>query len=324
MHTPPARLITAAVTIGLLAAACGGTDDSGPAPATTDAATAADQLAVAVASYDLAVGEDQRFIAGVLTPDRRLIAGGSVEMEFFFLGEEQAGGEPEPVATTSATFLPVPGKEPSEGDGPTIIDDPAAAGVYETQVSFDRAGFWGVGVTAEMSDGETRRGTTSFGVASAHQVPAVGDPAPASRNLTLESDAPPVAIDSRAGTEGEIPDPELHDTTIADAIAAGSPTVVVISTPVYCVSRFCGPITDAVSDLAQTYADRAAFVHIEVWSDFETSTLNDAAAEWILTDDGGAEPWVFLIGSDGRIAARWDNVLDRAELEQLLEALPAA
>jgi hypothetical protein len=33
---------------------------------------------------------------------------------------------------------------------------------------------------------------------------------------------------------------------VADAIAAGRPVMVVGSTPVFCVSRFCGPITDAV------------------------------------------------------------------------------
>lgn len=317
------RMARVVVVLGLLAAACGGgTDGDGVAVPTGGPTGRADQLAVAVASFDLAVGDGQRFIAGVLTPDRQLIARGTVEMTFFFLGADQASGTPEPVATTTATFLPVPGKEPEPGGGPAIIDDPAAAGVYRADVSFDRAGFWGVGVVARMVDGETVRGSASFRVGSQHQVPAVGDPAPASRNLTIDSDAPLAAVDSRAGTEDRIPDPELHGITVATAVAQERPTVVVISTPVYCVSRFCGPITDAVSDLATEYADRAEFVHIEVWSDFESSTLNEAAEEWILTDQGGNEPWVFLIGTDGTIAARWDNVLDRAELEQLLQELP--
>ena len=34
------------------------------------------------------------------------------------------------------------------------------------------------------------------------------------------------------------------------------------------------------------------------------------------------EPWVFLIGADGRIAARWDNVATRGEIEPLLRDLP--
>jgi hypothetical protein len=34
------------------------------------------------------------------------------------------------------------------------------------------------------------------------------------------------------------------------------------------------------------------------------------------------EPWVFLVGADGRVAARWDNVATRQEIEPLLEDLP--
>ena len=70
--------------------------------------------------------------------------------------------------------------------------------------------------------------------------------------------------------------------TVATAIASGRPTMVVISTPVYCVSQFCDPITDLVPLLAGEHQDRMNFVHIEVWRDFEAKTVNKAAAEWIL------------------------------------------
>jgi peroxiredoxin len=99
--------------------------------------------------------------------------------------------------------------------------------------------------------------------------------------------------------------------------------VVVVSTPTYCVSQFCGPITETVEGLADEYGDVAEFVHLEVWEDFNENVLNDAAAAWIQTESGGGEPWTFLVGADGRIAARWDNVLDADELRDLLEELPA-
>ncbi len=58
--------------------------------------------------------------------------------------------------------------------------------------------------------------------------------------------------------------------TVAASIASGKPTLLVVSTPTYCVSRFCGPITDMVQGLSKDYADRANFVHIEVWRNFES------------------------------------------------------
>lgn len=98
---------------------------------------------------------------------------------------------------------------------------------------------------------------------------------------------------------------QLHETTIAEALEAGRPTVVVFSTPVYCVSRFCGPVTDMVEDLAREYGDRAEFVHVEIWRNYEKKVINRAAADWLLRDNDLREPWLFFIGADGRIKARW-------------------
>ena len=50
--------------------------------------------------------------------------------------------------------------------------------------------------------------------------------------------------------------------------------------------------------------------------------LTKAAAEWLLRNNDLNEPWVFVIGADGRIAARLDNVVTRDEIEPLLRALP--
>ena len=89
-----------------------------------------------------------------------------------------------------------------------------------------------------------------------------------------------------------MPDDALHRVVIAESIAAKRPLVVVVSTPVYCTSRFCGPVTDAVEALVLLYPG-VDFVHLEVWKDFETSTLNAAAAEWMFpagSDAEGNEP----------------------------------
>lgn len=318
-------LVAALATLALLVGACGGDDDTGGTAASpTDDGANDGQLSVVVASYDLAVGDAQRFIAGVLTPDKQLVGHGEVTMRFFFLGEEDASGEAEERATTSATFVPVPGMEPdSSGDEPTVLDQPDAAGVYQTAVDLDQAGFWGVQVVADLADGTSRSGTASFQVAQEHQVPAAGDPAPSVRQATIggEFEVPSAEIDSRAASGDPIPDPELHDVTIEQLLTDHRPFLVVVSTPVYCVSRFCGPITDTVAELDTEYGDVAEFVHLEVWKDYEAQELNESAAAWIQTPDGGAEPWTFLVGADGTVVDRWDNVLNEAELRAELDDL---
>jgi hypothetical protein len=317
------RPIAAAMAVAWLLAACTGGASS---PDETEPTTAAEDLAIAVASFDLAVGDVERLLAGVFTAERELLAFGEVTFQLGFLGD-QPGGAAELTQEVTATFLPVPGMAPEGASNqPTLLVGQTGSGVYAGEVEFDEAGFWGLRVIAELADGTVREGNTTFPVLEEHQVPAVGDEAPASENLTLADveagTVEPAAVDSRAIDGGEIPDPHLHDSTIADSLAEGRPIVAVFSTPVYCVSRFCGPLVEVLADTATRYEDRADFVMVEVWEDFDEQQLNAAAAEWIQTEQGGNEPWVFLVGEDGRIEHRWDNVLDLAELEDLLDRMP--
>ena len=119
-----------------------------------------------------------------------------------------------------------------------------------------------------------------------------------------------------------VPDPELHQTTIAEALKAGKPILALFATPVYCTSRFCGPVTDALQELADTHADEATFIHIEIWKDYQNSVVNRAAADWLYRDSDLREPWLFLIGTDGRIADRWSPLFDPKEVMRELAALP--
>ena len=294
------------------AAGCGG-GSQGDRPA---------GLQVFPASFELVAGEPERFLVGLTTPDNRIVGGGSVDLTFSYLGEDRAGA-PEQAGEATASFLPIPGQEdrPS-ADVPTASAVEQARGVYAAEVTFDRPGFYEVAVSAGIGGGEAR-GTGAFEVFDGPLVPAPGERAPRTENHVLgEPGVAEEAIDSRAATGG-IPDPELHEATIAEAIRAGRPALVVFATPVYCVSRFCGPVTDMVAELASEYGDRAEFIHVEIWADFQEGTLNEAAADWLLREGDLQEPWVFLIGADGRIVARWDNVATRGEIEPHLQDLPA-
>jgi hypothetical protein len=305
----------------LVAGACGGSKKAIPAVSSSSG-----QLVATVASYDLAVGK-QRFLVGLLTNEQKLIGGGGVTMNFVYLGTKENPQNTGKVAFDApGTFLPIPreGGAPFQpAPQPTVVPAAEGSGVYAAQADFDKPGYWGVVVEAKVA-GKAEAAKATFEVLDKHHFPAVGEPAPKTQNLTTASkDVPPAAIDSRAQGGAPLPDPELHSTTVAQSIDAHKPVLLVVSTPVYCISRFCGPITDMVAGLAKTYANRANFIHIEVWEDFQNGKVNPSAAEWVLRDGNVEEPWVFLIGADGKIAARWDNVSTAGEIEPLLRSLPA-
>jgi hypothetical protein len=188
---------------------------------------------------------------------------------------------------------------------------------------FADPGFWQVDVAATTADGRPVTGSASFPVVSQPDIPYPGDDALRTRNHVLgEKGVPEAALDSRAATEGKVPDPALHAWTIAGAIEQGVPALVTFATPVYCQSQFCGPVVEEVEDLQRRFGDRAAFIHVEIWRDYENSVLNEAAADWLYRNDTLTEPWLFLIGADGKILDRWGALFDPAEVEAALQRLP--
>jgi hypothetical protein len=304
--------------LALLVASCGG-DEGDREPRSSSP----DELIVEAASYELIAGEAGRFIAGLLTPDQLFVSYGTVEMRFLYLGTEQGTGTAEPGPRATADFLQIEGDPGGSTDQPSAGPPSHGRGVYAAEVTFDKAGFWAVDVTAQVEGQGELVGNGAFEVLEDNVVPAPGDQAPRTHNLVLSSrDAPRQAIDSRAQGGRPISDEILHETTIAESIRRGEPALVVFSTPVYCISRFCGPITDMVEELARDYGGRANFIHIEIWRDFEGKVINKGAADWIYRGRDLLEPWLFLIGPDGKIVERWDNVATRAEIEPLLEDLP--
>jgi hypothetical protein len=308
-------------TSALLLAGCGSdsADPGGDDPGVT--------LAIAPASFDLAVGEGRRLILAVFTDRRERVAGGTVTVRLAHLGDEP-GGQASLGAPMTATFLPIPGLGiPAPERGPAVVGTDVLTGVYRVEVDLDAPGFWGVQVTADLVDVGRVEGRAVLRVLEATEVVDVGDPAPPTPNLVradIEAGlAPASALDSRLRSPDDRDRAEvLHTTRVDESIAAGRPVVVAVTTPVYCVSLVCGPLTDHLVDVAARFGDRADFAHIEVWEDFEQQRLNPAAAAWIQTATGGNEPWVFVVDGTGTVIARWDNVVDPEELEAVLSALP--
>ena len=314
-----ALLLALCVTAG---AAC----SSDPAP---EAATSSDdppsELVAAVASFDVSPERTERFIVGLFASTRGDVALGEVQLSFAYTGSTdgtEPSTPPDAPETTSAGFLPIPGTEQVTGDEPTFEPPAGARGVYATPpLRFPEPGVWQVTVDATV-DGQELTTSTAFEVYPTSAVPGPGDPAPrTTQPLPGDPSVAPESIDSRLAFDEELADPGLHRTTVADALDAGRPVMLTVTTPVFCVSRFCGPITDELARLEAVYGDRVEFVHLEVWKDFEGAVLNKAAAEWVAPQDTerAAEPWVCLVDATGTITARWDNVASVHELTAALD-----
>jgi hypothetical protein len=135
---------------------------------------------------------------------------------------------------------------------------------------------------------------------------AVGARAPRSATPTLAT-SPAAQI-----TTSRPPDLPLLRYSIASSLAAHAPFVVTFATPKFCTSRTCGPVVDVMEAVRKRFAARRVrFIHVEVFRDNNPHRgYNRWMRQWGLL----SEPWVFLVGRDGRVKAKLEGSVSVAEL----------
>lgn len=271
-------------------------------------------VSLVVSNSDLAVG-DNRVSFGLVDRDYMPVRPDAVAIRAVYYEPGAATGQVR--HRTEAEFLPWP------PDG--------RRGVFIANVSFDQAGtatgdtlgVWELHATFEyaQSPAEAAESLTIgsvVSVAPTHRAPFIGDAAPLSDTPTVTT-----VNDLRTISSSPEPDPALYSLSVAQAVRSGNPSVVTFATPAFCVTATCGPQVSDLSELAAEYEGRANFVHVEVYRDPHLINPADPARELVLAvDEWGlvSEPWTFVVGSDGRIADRFEQYVPPRVLEAALLA----
>jgi hypothetical protein len=232
----------------------------------------------------------------------------SVEVALFDLGADPAT----PVLSGPTTFI--------WAIEPTV-------GVYVFDARFPTAGTWGAELTMTVGDSPPETVRLVFDVQPVSAVVAVGDPAPPSDTPTLADVGGDVA---KISTDDQ-PVDAFYKTSIADAVAAKKPFVVVFATPKFCRSAQCGPTLDRVKPIAAAHPG-VTFINVEpyelktvdgqlqpVLTDSDPPDLTPTAAtnEWRLL----AEPWVFVVNKNGIVTASFMLIFSDEELNAAIAAV---
>ena len=235
------------------------------------------------------------------SPDR------TVEVSLFDLGADPAT----PVLTGTARFI--------WAIEPTV-------GVYVFDADFPTAGVWGAEFRTQLADAAPETIRLGFEVQPTSSVVTIGDPAPPSDTPTLadvDGDVTRISTDDQ-------PVEAFYETSIADAVAAKKPFVVVFATPKFCKSSTCGPTLDRVKPIAAAHPD-VTFINVEPYElevkdgqlqpvlTGEPPDLTAAAATdaWRLT----SEPWVFVVDRDGIVRSSLMLIFSDEELEAAVAAV---
>lgn len=252
------------------------------------------ELTPVLASSELALGRN-RFAIGLIDAQNQPITSGQVHLEFFKIDGQAAQKKSEADSTFRSIGL-------------------QNKGIWVAPASFDAVGSWGAQVTLTPDGSPPKVARMNFQVRDHFSAPGYDDPAPRSVSLTLRDvggDASHICTNQ--------PPCGLHEISIAEALQpAAKPLMVVFATPAFCTSALCAPELGVIQQLAQTYSERANFIHVEIYQyPFEQQKTATTVDEWHLP----SEPWVFVVDRAGMVSDRFEGSAPNEEIEPALRAV---
>jgi hypothetical protein len=309
------RFLVFLVSLALVVAACGAAGGAPTASPVQPPAggylgwppNAASDLIPIPVSTELVVGPN-RLLVNLIDQKNEPLASPTlpVELRLYNLAADPAHAK----IDVPATFLP------------TIAGRP---GLYRANVTFDAAGDWGLETVVSEPDGTKRTGRMVFPVRQTGSTPAIGAQAPTSDTPTAQTAADIATISTDTS-----PDPDFYTTSEPDALAAHKPFVLIFATPAFCTSATCGPTLNLVKSVAADYKDKLTFIHVEpyklqvvngalqpVLSEQNLPIPVDATNIWGLT----TEPYIFVVGSDGKVGAKFEGIASDEELRAAFDAV---
>lgn len=287
------RTRAAVLVAALLITGCVSPESADEVPTSKSAPTPGQEVFPVVASSEIVVGENRLQIGLLDTNDAPIRSPKTtLHVEFVGPGDHQASTE------TTMSFLwtikPV-------------------QGLWVGQVILDEAGEWEAAIEVQ-GGGYDASVRTVFDVKEEGTTPVIGGKAPAVDTPTLADvdDLSEITTDSN-------PKRRFYELSIADAVKAARPAVIIFATPKFCTSQVCGPTLSIVKDVAKDYP-RVNFVHVEPYDlDKVPEELEavPAVTAWGLP----SEPWVFVTDDHGRVAAKYEGSVAPRELRILLGRL---
>lgn len=122
-----------------------------------------------------------------------------------------------------------------------------------------------------------------------------------------------LGVDPKTITTSRPPDTELLRSSVTEALAAGRPFVVTFASPLFCLTRTCGPVVDVVQSVAKRWQGRGVdFIHVEVWEDnYVPNGHNEWVRAWRLPSD----PFTYVVDRGGVIRTKLEGAFSSAELD---------
>jgi hypothetical protein len=198
-------------------------------------------------------------------------------------------------------------------------------GVYVTHVDFPIAGAWTAKFTTEAAGSPKETIPFGFDVRSDASVVEPGEKAPSIETPTLADvggDVSKISTDTK-------PDKAFYETSVAAALSAHKPFVLIFATPKFCQTQTCGPTLDKIKPIAAAHPG-LTFINVEPYQlkddQGQLQPVLDANGQLQTVPATDAyrllsEPYVFVVGGDGVVKAAFELIFTPQEIEGALAGL---
>ncbi len=203
------------------------------------------------------------------------------------------------------------------GSGDTVLEDsvsPRSEGIPRAylplEVTFPSTGIYDVTATYE---GRSMQSQVEVFNPDDVVSPVVGQQLPPAMTPTVSL---PGLVDPICTLVPQCP---FHTVNLEDIVGTGRRIVLLIATPAFCQTAFCGPTLGNLIDLGADRED-LVIIHSEVYEspkdeeNLATAALAPVPADYGLT----IEPVLYVTDESGIITARADAVVDRSEMAELI------
>lgn len=278
------------MVIALLMFACTAPGSTGSEGQSSESGESASPYQLLIASSDVTV-VDNRVALTFWDGPARFTAGEKVTVAIYLVDAEGAAGD-------------------KLWEGEATPFDMSGVEYWVVYPEFALAGNYGIQTFLTTENNEQYENRALLTVKADAAAPAKGEPVPPTDTLTLD-DVDSVEELSSAGPYVE----DFYRLSLEEATQNGKVSVISFATPGHCTSALCAPILLTMSNVYDKMPDSDInWLHIEIWRDFESEYLEPAVTDWNLP----SEPWIFILDTDGTVAARLDGPVSVEELEQTI------
>jgi len=214
-------------------------------------------------------------------------------------GGKKAAARQEPAAKQTA-IGPFPARIESLAtkpafQGETTTGNPEAASVvYSAQLPLTSEGEYLVVALIKEKGGWAKKSLPTIHVGEFTNIPKPGEKAPLIQTPTAKDVGGDLAKLST-----RVPPDTMNKVNYADVLGK-EPILLLFTSPKFCQSRVCGPVTDVAQQAQNEFKGKANFIHMEIYNENDPSKL---VRPQVRRFHLPTEPWLFAIDREGVVVA---------------------